>query len=108
MNAMKNIQELVHSKEMEILKAVEESARQQETELRRVQSSLIEALRVINRLLETDQPEAAVAATSVSVSPVPAPAVAPRPAPVPNADVPGKYEGYPRVAAVRMSGTQFP
>ncbi len=105
MNAMKNIQELVHSKELEIIKAVEESARQQEAELRRLQSGLMEALRVVNRLLEADQtaPEAALPAPSVAASSLPA-----RTAPTPAPDVPGKYEGYPRVAAVRMAGTQFP
>ncbi len=104
MNGIKSIQELVHLKELEILKAVEESARQQEMELRRIQGSLMEALRVVNRLLESDQTlsEPAAVAPSVAAASVPA-----RPAP-PAPEIPGKYEGYPRVTAVRMAGTQFP
>lgn len=54
MIGMKSIQDVVRTKELEILRVVEDALQQKETELRQLQKSLLEALRVVNRLLETD------------------------------------------------------
>lgn len=102
MNAMKNIQEVVHSKELEILKAVEESVRQQEVQLRQLQKGLLEALQVVNRLLETDNAavEAALAEANSAVRSVRTPS--------PSSAFSGKYEGYPGAPTMKMSGNQVP
>ena len=54
---MKSIQETVRRKELEILKSVEEVLQQKELELRQLQKTLVEALRLVNRLLESENPE---------------------------------------------------
>ena len=79
---MRSIQEAVRMKELEILKSVEEALQQKELELRQLQKTLVEALRLVNNLLESDNGEAeAVLAEASKRSPV-QPVAAARPAPV--------------------------
>ncbi len=67
MIGMKGIQDIVRTKEMEILRAVEDALQHKEAELRQLQKGLLEALRVVNRLLEADNTavEAALAENAV-------------------------------------------
>ncbi len=90
---MKSIQETVRKKELEILKSVEEALQQKELELRQLQKTLVEALRLVNRLLESENPEAeaVLADASKRFTPQPVAASASKPAP-----------------AWEQSGKQFP
>ena len=58
---MKSIQEIMRAKELEVLQLVEDALRQKEVELRQLQKNLQEALRLVNRLLETEEGAATTA-----------------------------------------------
>ncbi len=91
---MKSIQETVRKKELEILKSVEEVLQQKELELRQLQKTLVEALRLVNRLLEADSPEAEAAMADANKRFTAQPAAA---------AAPGK-----QAPAWEQSGKQFP
>ncbi len=57
MAAGRDIRELVHRKQIEILKAVEDAIEQQELELWRLRKSLVNALHAVDRMLEIEEPE---------------------------------------------------
>ena len=52
MIGMKNIQEVVSAEELDILNVLEDSLQQEELELRQLQSRLMDALQLVDRLLE--------------------------------------------------------
>ncbi len=54
MIGMKNIQDVVHAKQLEIVKVIEQAMEQRDAELRQLQRTLLESLRMVNRLLESD------------------------------------------------------
>ncbi len=54
MIGMKNIQEVVSAEELSILRVLEDSLQQEELELRQLQRRLVDALQLVNRLLEAD------------------------------------------------------
>ncbi len=88
---MKSIQETVRKKELEILKSVEEALQQKELELRQLQKTLVEALRLVNRLLESDNPEVeAVLADAKRFTPQPVAAAATPAKPAPAWEQSGK------------------
>lgn len=76
---MKSIQEAMRAKELEVMKVVEDALQQKELELRQVQRNLLEALRLVNGLLESDNSavDAALAeATSATKRLAPQPTMA--------------------------------
>ncbi len=91
---MKSIQETVRKKELEILKSVEEALQQKELELRQLQKTLVEALRLVNRLLESENPEAEAALADANKRFTPQPVAA--------------AAGGKPVPAWDQSGKQFP
>ncbi len=69
MIGIKNIQDVVHAKQLEIVKVIEQALEQRDAELRQLQRTLVESLRVVNRLLENDDTVMEVAqAASASTS----------------------------------------
>ncbi len=69
---MNSIKENIRAKQLEFLKAVDEAFQQREAELRQVQRSLMETLRLVNDLLGDTAP----AETTAAADRVPPPAVA--------------------------------
>ena len=108
MIGMKSIQDVVRTKELEILRVVEDALQQKETELRQLQKSLLEALRVVNRLLETDNTavEAALAEANAAGKKSVAPAISPVASPTPILSA--RYETPLKVSAMEAGPKQFP
>ncbi len=107
MVGMKNIQELVRARQLEILKAVESAVEQQEAELWEVRKSLLHALRVVNRLLEVDEASVAAAwteanATGTTLAPPRSPAA--RPVSV----LTRRYEDLTAAPVAKAAGDQLP
>ncbi len=108
MIGMKSLQDVVRTKELEILRAVEDALLQKDAELRQLQKGLLEALRVVNRLLEADNTavEAALAQADAAGKKFTAPAVTPVPASV--SVPPPRYETPLRAAVMDAAPKQFP
>ncbi len=107
MVGMRNIQEMVRARQLEILRAVEGAAEQQETELWQLRKSLLNALRVVNRLLEIDEMGAEAAraeADSTSESPAAPRSSAPGPVPV----LTRRYEDLAFASAAKAAGEHIP
>ena len=104
---MRNIQELIRTKQIEILKAVEGAVEQQELELWRLRKSLLNALRTVDRLLALDE-------TGVEAMRTEADSSAENLA-TPRSSVPGpvpvltrRYEGLAPAPVAKVAGDQFP
>ncbi len=102
---MKGIQDVVRTKELEILRAVEDALQQKDAELRQLQKGLLEALWVVNRLLEADNTavEAALADANAPGKKL----TAPVPVPAPSV-LPPRFETPLRMPAMDAGVKQFP
>ncbi len=84
MIGMKNIQEVVSAEELSILRVLEDSLQQEQLELRQLQRRLVDALQLVNRLLEAGNTgtETARAEAELAIANVATITTAPESAPV--------------------------
>ncbi len=98
MAATRDLREMVHRKQIEILRAVEDAIEQQQQELWRLRKSLADALHRVDCLLNADEAGAALPEAN--------PARAPAPGPVPV--LTSRYDELASAPVAQAAGDPFP